>query len=254
VALDDRRLVVGFATPHLGLPAVFTDLALGVAAADSGALVVPAPAVADLRDAVDGEPDMISARDPDLLDYARRRPGLSIRPLPWSRSYLLVVPRGASPDMDISPDTAAFQAALARDAVRAEARAPEMPGWWSAPASCPPGPAGVPRRPDNAIAYPSADSVARGLAERLVALSHGTGVIVRGLPAESLAIALRAGSARGFVVAVDTREPVPCRQTSGWPDSAAVIPLVETRAQAIVRRGAPPLVSDWDGTVRVEAR
>jgi hypothetical protein len=29
------------------------------------------------------------------------------------------------------------------------------------------------------------------------------------------------------------------------------VPLIETRAHAIVRRGAPPLVAEWDGAVRL---
>jgi hypothetical protein len=87
-----------------------------------------------------------------------------------------------------------------------------------------------------------------------VALSRSTEVTAQALAPAGFALALRAGSARAFVVGVPTHEPVPCRQTATWPDSAAVIPLVETRAQLVVRRGTPALVSDWDGTVRLEAQ
>ena len=239
VALDEQRLVVGFATPRLELPAVFADLALGVGADETRPAVVPTPAGADLRDAVDQGPDVISARDPELLDYVRQRPGLSARPLPWSRGYLLVVPGAGSPDLGIPPDTAGFRAELARDAVRIEARAAESPAWWEARAACPARATAPAARAANvAIVYPAADPVARGLAERLVALSVGTDVMARGLPPDSLAVALRSGAARAFVIGVPTREPVPCRQMAGWPDSATVIPLVETRAQAVLRRGS----------------
>ena len=182
---------------------------------------------------------MISARDPELLDYARQRPGLSARPLPWSRGYLLVVPGAGSPDLGIPPDTAGFRAELARDAVRIEARAAELPAWWEARAACPARATAPAARAANvAIVYPAADPVARGLAERLVALSVGTDAMARSLPPDSLAVALRAGAARAFVIGVPAREPVPCRQMAGWPDSATVIPLVETRAQAVLRRGS----------------
>ena len=53
-------------------------------------------------------------------------------------------------------------------------------------------------------------------------------------------------------MAVPTRALVPCRETAAWPDSATVVPLIETRAQAVLRRGAPALVAEWDGTLRVE--
>ena len=130
IPLDDRRLVIGFAAPHLELPDLFADPSLGVAPADARPAVVPVPA-ADLRDAVDSGPDLIVASDPDLLDYARQRPGLVSRVLPWSRSYLLVLPGRAPSDMDLPADTSAFRTGLARDAVRVDARGSEGPAWWS---------------------------------------------------------------------------------------------------------------------------
>jgi len=41
-----------------------------------------------------------------------------------------------------------------------------------------------------------------------------------------------------------------CAESSDWPAGARAVPLVETRAHAIVRRGAPPLAVEWDGAVR----
>jgi hypothetical protein len=252
--IDDRRLVVGFTTPHPEPPAVFGDLALGVAPNDSSfAAVAPTAVIADLRDAVDRGPDVIVARDPALLDYARRRPGLAARPLPWSRTYLLLLPAGATGDLGLPVDTAGFRAELARDVVPQEARPAKAGGWWEARAACP-GRVALPsgRSPDDRVVYPAGDRVARALAERLVALASGPTVIARGLTPDSLAGTLRSGGARAFVVGVPTRELVPCRQTAAWPDSATVLPLVETRAQALIRRGAPALVSDYDGTLRME--
>ncbi len=253
VPLDDRRLTVGFASPHLELPALFADPTLGVAQDDARPAVEPIAAATDLRDAVDRGPDLIAASDPELLDYARQRPGLTTRALPWSRSYLLVLPGHAPPDMGIPSDTSAFRAGLARDAVQVEARASEAPAWWDARAACPSRGAAGPTRPAaSVIVYPAADRVARGLAERLVALASRPEVTARGYSADSLALALRAGAARAFVIPVPTRALVPCRETAAWPDSATVVPLIETRAQAVLRRGAPALVAEWDGTLRVE--
>ena len=252
VPLDDRRLVVGFSTPHLDLPPVFAALALGVARDAAGPIVAPTPAGIDLRDAIDRGPDLIVMTDPDLLDYARQRPGVTIQPLPWSRTYLLVLPRDARLDIAM-PDTAAFRSALAHDAVRQDARPAEAAAWWEGGRTCPARDTlAAARRRDNIVAYPRADPVARALAERLVAIAPSGQVTARGLAADSLATSLRQGAARAFVIGVAAHELLPCRHLASWPDSARVIPLIETRSHAVVRRGAPALVSDWDGTVRVE--
>ena len=253
VALDDRRLVVGFGRPRLDAPAVFTDPALGVAVEGARPTVQSVPAGADPRDAIDDGPDVIVVSDPDVLDYARQRPGLTIRSLPWTRGYLLVLPSAGSIDLRIPPDTAGFRAGLARDAVRVEARPAESVAPWDSAAACPARSHVPSARRADAVVYPAGDSVARGLAERLVALSPSSRVTARGLAPKSLAAELREGGARAFVLAVPTHEPVPCRRMAGWPDSATVVPLVETRAHAVLRRGSPALVSDWDGTLRVEA-
>ena len=60
---------------------------------------------------------------PRLLDYAVHRQGLAVIPPPWSRTYYLVILGGSSSlGTAIPSDTAAFRAALARDAVRTDAR------------------------------------------------------------------------------------------------------------------------------------
>ena len=265
--LDERRLVVEFSTAQSGLPALFADPALGVASRTPRPGLEPvAGATTDLRDAVDGRADLVHTSDPDLLDYARRRPGLTIVPLPWSRSYLLLLPpRSAGVGSAIPADTAAFRAGLARDAVRAEARPAAPPFWWEAAAACP-RPTSAPPTPRpltnpganasanasaNAIAYPAGDAVARGLAERVVALSGAPGLTVRGLRPDSLAPALGLGSERAYVIAAPRHALIPCRESAAWPAHATVIPLVETRPSAVIRRGAPPLVVEWDGTLRL---
>jgi hypothetical protein len=251
VALDARRLVVGFGQPRYEPPAVFADLALGVAVQGARPAVEPVPAAPDLRDAVDQGPDVIVTSDPDVLDYARQRPGVTMHSLPWSREYLLLLPPGGSNDLPIPPDTVGFRAGLARDAVRVEAR-PAEPAAWDSAGGCPAHSHVPPTQRTDVVVYPAGDPVARGLAERLVALSPSSRLAARGLAPETLATTLQAGGARAFVVAVPARAAVPCRWTAGWPDSATIVPLVETRVHAVLRRGSPALVSDWDATLRVE--
>jgi len=249
--LDQRRLVVGFSTPRLTLPPLFAAPELGVSGATPGPTTLTARAPGgDLRDALDGGADVVVSDDPMLLDYASRRPGYTRVPLPWSRSYLLLVPAGSSPGSAIPQDTAAFRAGLARDAVRADARPAVAPFWWDTAGDCGSPLASAGPRRSSAIVYREGDATARELAERLVALAGAAGLAAHGLPADSLSAALRAASEHAYVVAVPSRPLVPCRVIADWPAGAAAVGLVETRAHAIIRRGTPPLVVGWDGTLR----
>ncbi len=104
------------------------------------------------------------------------------------------------------------------------------------------------------IVYSRGDAVARGLAERLVAVA-GTGSSLRAAalePAE-FAAALRDRTERAYVLAAPRASLAPCHDASAWPAGTSVQPLIDTRASAIVRRGSPALTVDWDGTVRVAA-
>jgi hypothetical protein len=247
--LDDTRLVVGFAAPVAELPAVFAARALGVATGRPDPLIDRTPATGDLRDAIDGGVDVVVSGDPDLLDYASRRPGLTPVPLPWSRLYLLLLPSGASGGAALPADTAGFRAALAQNVVRTDARAAGPSTWADSAARC--AQASVRAgSPSHAIAYPAGDPTARELAERLVALGGPAAPMVRPLEPDSLAAVLRLGDAGGFIVSGPLVAPVPCVESSGWPSGARVIPLVETRAHAVVRRGAPPMAIELDGAVR----
>ena len=250
--LDDRRLVVAFAAPERELPAVFAARALAVALNDSSTVMEQAPGSGDLRDAMDGGVDVVQTGDPDLLEYAARRPGLTRAALPWNRIYLLLLPAGGVGLGDAIPgDTAGFQAALARNAVRTDARAPERAAWLDSAARCRPTAGAMRPVASNAVAYPAADGTARELAERIVALAGPGGLAVRPLGPDSLSDALRRGDARAFVVRAPRTTAGPCAESSGWPAGAAIVPLVETRRHVIVRRGTPPLMVEWDGAVRV---
>jgi hypothetical protein len=259
VPLDERRLVAELATPSREVPTVFADRALGVPRAAGVGLTLAPPPSGDLRDAIDRGIDLVLTADPDLVDYARRRPGATATALPWDHRYVLMLPNGsAGVGAAIPTDTTALRSALADGAVRADARAAEGPSWWENRAACPTWPAPKPSRaPGGAIAYPAADAVARGLAERIVALASaggtedaGTDVVARGLPADSFAVALRLGTERGYVLGVPLHAPVPCRESAPWPPRASVLALVDTRSYAVLRRGAPALAVEWDGAVR----
>lgn len=251
VPLDDRRLVAGLTAPSTDVPRVFADRTLGVPRTPAVGLTPALPPSGDLRDAIDGSVDLIHAADPALLEYARLRPGRTTLALPWNRTYVLLVPVASTGVAAAIPaDTAGFLAALAREAVRAEARPAEGPFWWEERGGCPMWPvAQSPRSASVAIAYLAGDGVARDLAERIVALADA-GLTTRGLPADSLAVALRLGSARGFVLGLPRHAPVPCRESGQWQPRASVLPLVDTRPHAVLRRGAPALVLEWDGAVR----
>lgn len=248
--LDDARLVVGFAAPLHALPAVFAARALGVATGRPDPLAQRTPASGDLRDAIDGGVDLVVSGDPDLLEYAGRRPGLTPTPLPWRRLYVLLLPSGnAGGGPALPADTAEFRVALAQNVVRTDARPAKQLTWADSAARCAPPSAGSGSTP-KAIAYSAADPTARELAERLVALGGASAPAVRPLEPDSFAAVLRRGDAGGFIVGGPLLAPVPCVESAGWPSGARVIPLVETRAHAVVRRGAPPVAVEFDGAVR----
>jgi hypothetical protein len=206
------------------------------------------PLRGDGRDALDRGADLIVTRDPTLLEYAARRSEFTLYPLPWSQTYVLVQPGRAQP-LGIGT-TQGERQSLARDAVNADARAAEPPFWWSE-RSCPAGVPAVAPAADR-IVYPREDEVARALAERLVALmGPGHRLRAAGLGRSELAGALREGSERAYVLGIPRKPLQPCRELSDFPAGARIHPLLDSRAHAILRLGAPPLSVDWDGTVRV---
>jgi hypothetical protein len=253
VPLDERRLVLGFSAPQPEPPAVLADRSLGVPPTSPRRIsVLPKLDSGDLRDAIDRGVDLVHTSDPGVIEYASRRPGLTSIPLPWNRAYLLLLPSSsAGVGAAIPPDTAGFRAALARDAVRADARAAAAPSWWERAGACPQvTPPSAWRRPlANTVVYRASDRVARDLAERIVALAGAPELAARSLDDEAFRSALASGSERGFVLAAPVHATVPCRESAGWPPSATVVPLIETRPHAILRRGTPPFEVEWDGTL-----
>jgi hypothetical protein len=74
-----------------------------------------------------------------------------------------------------------------------------------------------------------------------------------GLTGEPLALTRRRGTDASYVVALDLRPLDPCRDVqvlmegARWLDPATIVPLIDTRLQAIVRRGKSGVTKEWDG-------
>jgi hypothetical protein len=114
--------------------------------------------------------------------------------------------------------------------------------------------------PTSRLLYDAEDDVAREIAERLAALIRtGAGTTESGLDgllrhlARRGVRALRLGADAAYVVALDRRPLDACRDWqvlldgAAWLGPAAIVPLVDTRAHAIVRHGRGGIVADWDG-------
>ena len=256
VPLDDRRLVVTLDRSRDSVPPVFADPSLALVT-DSGPVVgtsfVLRPVAGDPRDALDAGADILPTDDPELLEYARARGDLAVHPLPWSRTYVLVIPPGQRGFEDlIPPDSARFRAELARDAVRVEARAAEGPFWWVEAGPCPEAEESATSSPRGLRLTARAwdDPVGRAIAERLVALSGKPMRVIGGTGPRAPIPAIRSELGVAYVVPVPRTALVPCREIAAWPAGATVVPLIETRRSVVVRRDLPPLTVEFDGRLR----
>lgn len=211
----------------------------------------------DSRDLLDQGSDLLLTRDPRTVDYAVTLPQFQISPLPWQRTYVLLTPNRAGALSSFSADE---RRALAQDAVRGPARGAEGPFWWESLADCEiasPQASVQPQSPPR-IVYDVDDSAARELAERFVGI--GKYPRASGLAGDALAQALRRGNESAYILSLDRRPLDACREmqmltdNSVWIDPQSIIPLVDTRLQAIVRRGRSGLIIEWDGALLLETR
>jgi hypothetical protein len=231
-------------------------------------------AAGDPRDLLDTGIDLLVTRDPAVLQYAATLPQFQSVPLAWQRTYVLVTPgrTRASP-----PLSAGARQTLADDAMRGEARGAVGPFWWQMLPGCD---AAGDRREDppssstGRIVYDASDGAARDLAERFVGLVAGAGSDVSldallpdrpprtfrratGLTGDALILARRRGADAGYIMPIDRRPLDPCLELQGlvdgapWLDPETVVPLVDTRLRAIVRRGRAGIEEEWDGGLLV---
>jgi hypothetical protein len=225
----------------------------------------------DPRDLLDDGVDLLLTRDPAVLDYAATLPQFRSVPLAWQRTHVLLTP-GRSPSSPSLSEEA--RQVLADDAVRGEAQAARGPFWWHMLPDCEVAlsPARGQSTPTPRIVYDASDAAARDLAERFVGLVRASGPAATavldailpdrprrtyqratGLTGEALALARRLGTDAGYVLFLDSRSIDPCRDLQAlmdgarWLDPETIVPLVETRLHAIVRRGRSGVTADWDG-------
>jgi hypothetical protein len=257
VPLDDRRLVVTLDRRYDSVPPVLADPSLALVT-DSGPTVGTSfqirPLAGDPRDALDAGADILPTDDAEVLEYARARQDFLVHPLPWSRTYVLVVPPGQRGFEGLIPaDSAAFRADLARNAVRVEARAATGPFWWAGAGLCPDTEeaASQSARGLRLTAQSWDDPVGRALAERLVARAGTSMRVIGGLHPRSPIPAIQSELGTAYVVPVPRAPLVPCREIAAWPAGATVVPLIETRRSVVVRRGVPPLNVELDGRLRI---
>jgi hypothetical protein len=231
----------------------------------------------DPRDLLDAGVDLLLTRDPATLDYARTLPHSQLVPLAWQRTHVLLTPARSTSSPSLSEEA---RRALANDAVRGEARGAQGPFWWERWAECeivlPPPRSEV--SPAPRVVYDSSDGAARDLAERFVGLARASGPAATafldvllpdrprrtyqratGLTGEALARALRLGNDAGYVVSVESRPIDSCRDLHAlmdrarWLDPATILPLVDTRRHAVVRRQRSGITTDFDGSVVIES-
>ena len=227
----------------------------------------------DSRDSLDRGVDLLLTRDPMALEYAATLPQFQSVAMAWRRVHVLLTPGRARSAPSLSEDA---RQALAADAVRGEARGARGPFWWEMLTDCEIPESPSPSRPSFAprIVYDAGDGAARDIAERLVGLARGSTPATRavldallpdrprrkyeranGVTGEALTLALRRGNDAGYVFALDSRPVDACgglqtlMDDARWLDPETIVPLIETRMHAIVRRGRSGLAAEWDGGV-----
>jgi hypothetical protein len=81
-------------------------------------------------------------------------------------------------------------------------------------------------------------------------------LVVAVLPPDDFRAVLAAGRDVAYVLDLSSTEYTPCgaltelREAASWLDVRSIVPLLDTRARAIVRHDAATLTVEWDGTLR----
>jgi hypothetical protein len=234
-------------------------------------------AAGDARDLLDQGVDLLLTRDPATLEYAATLPQFRSVPLAWQRTRVLLAPGRSRSAPSLSEDA---RHVLADDAVRGEARGAQGPFWWEMMTNCevtvlPPREHST---PIPRIVYDASDGASRDLAERFVGLVRASSPASAafldallpdrpgrtyqrsaGLTGTSLAGAQRRGADAGYITSVDSRPIEPCRdlqalmESAPWLDPGTIVPLIDTRLQAIVKRGRSGVTAEGDGGLVIAA-
>jgi len=234
----------------------------------------------DPRDLLAGSVDVMVTEDPDVIDYADTQGGMQAFALPWDRSWVIITRYRVSRlylegDYPAEVSREALEN-LARNAIRSDARAYELPLWWQNIDECPELRSWVRKRLPQTnlstehILYPNTDPVARDMAERIMALeSPGTWIIpgimasgkAKGVTPEAFVRSLAAGDEAAYVIPLPRNPADPCHAVSillgrarwlaGLRENLkyALFPLVDTRRHVIVRDGRVGLMLDFYGNV-----
>jgi hypothetical protein len=238
----DTLYAIGAGPQNDGLPPVVVSLTV--------------PPGADLREFLDGagghRADVLVTRDANVIAYAASRADYLSVALLWSSTYLLLPARTSA---RIILPTTAERNALARDVVTSGARGAAEPFPWLTDSACAVV-ATAPSAPSLPLmGYTAGDVTARQLAERIVALAganpqapwvsatlghlpHGVDVHTAAMRDELLAEALASGRIMGAVVPIGRDPRTSCFTASNERVRAGAVPLVDTRAYVIVRRGS----------------
>jgi hypothetical protein len=252
-----RRLEVRLDSSFASVPQAFSIPQLVVVPsqiADSVVIRVRVhPSATDQRDLLDRLPgggrgaDLVITRDRATLSYAGNTSGFTLIPLAWDRTYVVL---GQELSARLGSHLDALKLSLVREVVRAETRVAEAPFWWES-SSCAPSTPATPSGHRAEIIYRQGDETAREIAERLVAMQRSP-IRAVGLGSDSFSASLAAGDAVMYVLSLWRTAPGSCREKPAWPSRFSVVPLVDSRAHAIVREGVPGFTIEGDGTIRFD--
>jgi hypothetical protein len=208
-----------------------------------------------VRDLVDTGVDLLLTDSPALATYAATRGDVTSMPLGWDRTWVVATPRGS-----LAIDSSvAFRSGLARDVVRADARASEGPHWWSDTTGCgtPTVRSALASSGTSRVVYPRDEPVGRALAERLVAVLGGRATAA-GLAPNTFTSALVSGSELAYVFPLRRMTLDRCQSmhelfgSAAWLGSrGAITPLIDTRLRAVAKRDRLNLTFTWDSTVAI---
>ncbi|MEE2636554.1 MAG: ABC transporter substrate-binding protein [Acidobacteriota bacterium] len=280
------RVVEQRATPTDG------ELTIAREASELGQIRILIDTVSDPRDRLDAGVDLLVSREPAVLAYATDRPDVTSVPLPWTTTHVLLSPaRDRLARAAPGPDPLAVSARerLATDAVRGEARGARGGFWWET-TRCPSVVDSRSIRPSDVatggatprVLYQATDPVADDVSARLVGLAAFgdpeatsllrtlfplgfSGLASVGLETTVFSDAIASGDDAGYLLALERQSLDPCQairtlleratwlEPTGRTLSSALVPLVETRAWALLGRNIGGVVVDWDGVVVMTA-